>query len=160
MEKKNTYIDILIQSLEKKLIVLDKIIDMNLEQKGILAEHPLDTDALDKNLNLKGELIDELNLLDEGFEEVYERIKQELNLNRENYKDEIKLMQSLISKITEKSVTIRAEEERNRVAAEKQFSSMRNEVRHAKRSKSAATQYYSSMSKVNYVDAQFMDKRK
>ena len=54
MEKKNTYIDILIQSLEKKLIVLDKIIDMNLEQKGILAEHPLDTDALDKNLNLKG----------------------------------------------------------------------------------------------------------
>lgn len=160
MEKRNTYIDILIQSLEKKLVVLDKIIEMNIEQKGIWAEAELDTEALDANLQLKGELVDELNLLDEGFEEVYGRVKTELNENRENFKDEIKHMQELISKITEKSVTIKAEEERNRMAAEKKFSLMRNEMRHAKRSKSAATQYYSNMSKVNYVDAQFMDKRK
>ena len=69
-------------------------------------------------------------------------------------------MQKLISDITEKSVTIRAEEERNRAAAAKQFDNMRDNIQVAKRSRQAANVYYSNMSRVNTVDAQFMDKRK
>lgn len=160
MDKGSTYISILIQSLEKKVKVLDQIIESNKEQREILSQEEMDTDRFEANLNEKGRLIDELNLLDDGFQEVYERIKEELSGNREAYKDEIKQMQSLISQITEKSVTIRAEEEHNRVAAGKQFENMRGNIQTAKRSRQAANVYYSNMSRVNMVDAQFMDKRK
>ena len=160
MEKGSTYINILMQSLEKKITVLDKIIESNVEQKEILGETPMDTERFEANLTLKGNLIDELNLLDDGFNEIYGRIKEELNTNREAHRDEIKKMQELISAITERSVTIRAEEERNRAAAEKQFAGMKNEIQSSKRSSQAASVYYSNMSRVNMVDAQFMDKRK
>ena len=160
MEQGIVYIDILIQSLEKKIDVLDRIIAKNEEQKEILAMETMDEEAFLQNLSDKGDLIDELNLLDEGFEEVFNREKDELNGKREQYKDEITRMQELISAITDKSMTIRAGEERNRVAAQKQFEAMRGAVSHVKRSRNAATKYYSSMSNVNYVDAQFMDKRK
>lgn len=160
MDQGSTYITILIESLEKKIIVLDKIIESNKEQKEILSAEEMDTDRFEANLNRKGELIDELNLLDDGFQGIYERIKEVLSSNREAYKDEIKQMQKLISDITEKSVTIRAEEERNRVLAGKQFDNMRGNIGNVKRSRQAANSYYSNMSRVNMVDAQFMDKRK
>ncbi len=160
MEKSSAYINILTHSLEKKITVLDKIIESNVEQKEILGQIPMDTERFEANLTYKGELIDELNLLDDGFNDIYERIRDELNSNREEYKEEIRRLQELISAITEKSVTIRAEEERNRAAAEKQFSGMKSEIQTSKRSSQAASKYYSSMSRVNMVDAQFMDKRK
>lgn len=160
MDKGSTYITILIQSLEKKVLVLDKIIESNKEQREILSQEEMDTDRFEANLDEKGRLIDELNLLDDGFQEIYNRVKDELGDNRELYKEEIKRMQKLISDITEKSVTIRAEEERNRAAAAKQFDNMRDNIQAAKRSRQAANVYYSNMSRVNTVDAQFMDKRK
>jgi len=160
MDKGSTYITILIQSLEKKIRVLDKIIESNKDQKEILSQEEMDTDRFEANLDEKGRLIDELNLLDDGFQEIYNRVKDELGDNRELYKEEIKRMQKLISDITEKSVTIRAEEERNRVAAVRQFDNMRDNIQTAKRSRQAANVYYSNMSRVNTVDAQFMDKRK
>lgn len=160
MEKGSTYITILIQSLEKKVLVLDKIIESNKEQREILSQEEMDTDRFEANLDEKGRLIDELNLLDDGFQEIYNRVKDELGDNRELYKEEIKRMQKLISDITEKSVTIQAEEERNRAAAAKQFDNMRDNILVAKRSRQAANVYYSNMSRVNTVDAQFMDKRK
>lgn len=160
MDKGSTYIIILIQSLEKKIRVLDRIIESNQEQKEILSQEDMDTDRFEANLNEKGNLVDELNLLDDGFQDIYDRIKDELGTNREAYKEEIKQMQKLISEITEKSVTIRAEEERNRALAIKQFDSMRGNITTAKRSRQAANTYYSNMSRVNTIDAQFMDKRK
>ncbi len=160
MDKGSTYIIILIQSLEKKIKVLDKIIESNQEQKEILSQQDMDTDRFEANLNEKGNLVDELNLLDDGFQDIYDRIKDELGTNREAYKEEIKQMQKLISEITEKSVTIRAEEERNRALAIKQFDNMRGNITTAKRSRQAANTYYSNMSRVNTIDAQFMDKRK
>lgn len=160
MDQGSTYITILIESLEKKVDVLDRIIEANREQKEILSQEEMDTDLFEANLNKKGDLIDELNLLDDGFQGIYDRIKDELGANKEQYKDEIKRMQALISAITERSVTIRAEEERNRSAASKQFDRMRGSIGSAQRSRQAANTYYSNMSKVNMVDAQFMDKRK
>ena len=140
--------------------MLDRIVEANKEQKDILSQEEMDTDRFEANLNEKGNLIDELNLLDDGFQEIYGRIKDVISTNRDAYKEEIKQMQKLISDITERSVTIRAEEERNRQLATKQFDSMRGNIGSAKRSRQAANSYYSNMSRVNMVDAQFMDKRK
>ena len=72
----------------------------------------------------------------------------------------IELMKKLIAEITEKSVSIQSEELRNRRLMEDKFSQERKKI-HAKRSSSVAVnQYYKNMAKLNYMDAQFMDKKK
>ena len=69
-------------------------------------------------------------------------------------------MKQLITEITEKSVTIQSEEVRNRRLVERRFSQERKKVKSMRNSSTVAKQYYNNMAKLNYVDAQFMDKKK
>lgn len=156
----NEYISVMIQSLQKKSKILDGVIRMNSEQHQILSQDELDADAFEKNVQEKGDLVDQINFLDEGFEELYGRVKSVIEAERQAYREEILLMKKLIAEITEKSVSIQSEELRNRRLMEHRFSQERKKV-HAKRSSSvAANQYYKNMAKLNYMDAQFMDKKK
>lgn len=107
MEKNNNYVNILMESLQKKIEILNEIIKLNEEQKAIITKEKLDMDRLDDNIRDKGELIDRLNMLDDGFQTVFERVQDELTTNREQYHDEILKMQSYIKKITEQSMTIK-----------------------------------------------------
>ena len=102
----NTYIAILIQSLQKKNKILDVIIQKNKEQREGLEDPNLDPDDFDQIMDAKSKLIDQLNELDSGFEEVFARVKEELELHRSEYKDEIFKMQELIRMITDKSLRI------------------------------------------------------
>ena len=98
--------------------------------------------------------------LDEGFEELYTRVKAVLETEKQAHKEDILLMKQLITEITEKSVTIQSEEVRNRRLVERRFSQERKKVKSMRNSSTVAKQYYTNMAKLNYVDAQFMDKKK
>ena len=80
------YIQILIESLEKKLVVLDKIIELDKRQLEIATQQPFDMLVYDKSMDEKGVLIDEINRLDEGFTSTYERIKDEVQANPDKYR--------------------------------------------------------------------------
>lgn len=153
------YIAVLIQSLEKKEELLDKIIDKNKEQKILFTDEDSDPDRLEENMQEKSDFVDQLNELDEGFQQIYDRVKSVLQRDRESYKEEIQRMQELITKITEKSTTVQAQEQRNRELAVKRFASVKMGIRKARASTKAASQYYKSMAKLNVVDSQFMDKK-
>lgn len=153
------YIAVLIQSLEKKEELLDKIIEKNKEQKILFTDEDSDPDRLEENMQEKSDLVDQLNELDEGFQQIYDRVKSVLQRERESYKEEIQRMKELITKITEKSTTVRAQEQRNRELAVKRFSAVKMGIRKARVSTKAASQYYKSMAKLNVVDSQFMDKK-
>ncbi len=152
--------DIMVRSLEKKSKVLDGIIAKNQEQKGILESEDLDLDALERNMQEKSELVDQINLLDDGFEDLYDRVKAVLDKGRQEHKDEIRAMQRLIAEITEKSVSIQSGEARNRRLVETKFSQERRRVKSRKMTSAVTKQYYQTMTKLNVVDAQFMDKKK
>lgn len=62
------YLDILEESLKKKIEVLNEIILKNEEQQKILEAEEFEPEVFDQNTQAKGELIDRLNLLDSGFE--------------------------------------------------------------------------------------------
>ncbi|MCI9137801.1 MAG: flagellar protein FliT [Lachnospiraceae bacterium] len=156
----NNYLNVMIQSLQKKIKVLDEIMKKNKEQHQILEQEELDADAFECNVQEKGELIDQINFLDEGFEELYDRVKVVIEKEKQEHKEEILLMKKLITDITEKSVTIQSEEIRNRRLVEHRFSQERKKVRSMKNTSTVAKQYYTNMAKLNYVDAQFMDKKK
>ena len=156
----NDYVSVMIQSLQKKVQVLDEIIEKNKEQQQILEQEELDGDAFEQNVEEKGNLIDHINFLDEGFEELYSRVKAVLETEKQAHKEDILLMKQLITEITEKSVTIQSEEVRNLRLVERRFSQERKKVKSMRNSSTVAKQYYNNMAKLNYVDAQFMDKKK
>ncbi len=156
----NDYISIMVQSLQKKLEVLNGIIEKNVEQRQILEQEELDTDAFEQNIKLKSDLVDQIEFLDDGFEELYGRVKSLIETEKQEHKEEIQLMKQLITGITEKSVTIQSQEARNRKLVEQRFSQERKKVRSMRNTSTVANQYYKNMSKLNVVDAQFMDKKK
>nr|EOS44168.1 hypothetical protein C810_03326 [Lachnospiraceae bacterium A2]MCI8707285.1 flagellar protein FliT [Lachnospiraceae bacterium] len=156
----NDYISIMVQSLQKKLEVLNGIIEKNVEQRQILEQEELDTDAFEQNIKLKSDLVDQIEFLDDGFEELYGRVKSLIETEKQEHKEEIQLMKQLITGITEKSVTIQSQEARNRKLVEQRFSQERKKVRSMRNTSTVANQYYKNMSRLNVVDAQFMDKKK
>ena len=154
------YLLIMIQSLNKKIQVLDCIIDADERQKAALENPGLDPDDFDKIVEEKAKYIEHLELLDQGFDKLFERVKEEVNANRPAFAAEIKEMQALITTITEKSNKIQVQEVRNKDLMTQKFAKVHKQARDVRASQQAVNQYYQNMKKLNYIDPQFMDNKK
>lgn len=153
----NHYIEIMIESLQKKCGILDEIIDLSHKQRELAGGDTFDEQEFERLMEEKSIRIGKLDILDDGFESVYERVREELLENKDAYAEQIRSLQELVSMITQKSMEIQAEEERNYKAIASRFSLERNKIRQTKASTKMARDYYSSMNRVNQVDPQFMD---
>ena len=155
------YLSVMIHSLEKKLGVLEQIIEKNEEQADCFKRDDRESEALiDKSITAKGELIDELLKLDEGFSSLYEAVKEELKANPGGYASEIGKMQELIRKITEKSVKVQTQEQQNRLLATQYFRMAHKRVNSTRATHSAADLYRKNMKRIAVVGPQFMDRKK
>lgn len=154
------YLTLLEESLQKKLQVMDEIQQYNLRQQEIFQADEVDIDRFDEYVQEKGNLIDKLNSLDNGFESLYNKVAKELADNRDAYKDQIKRLQELVTQVTETSVTIQAQEARNKKLIEDFFQKTRESIRSGRKSSKAAYDYYKNMSKSSVVMPQFMDSKK
>lgn len=154
------YLQILIESLEKKLVVLDQISELDKHQFEISSARPFDMEAYDETMEQKGELLEELEQLDEGFTSTFELVKDTVLANPQDYKDQVEKMKELIRETVAKSTSIEAAQKRNRQACEMAIANQRQEIRKWKISNSAASRYYKSMSRINDVDPQLMDRKK
>mgnify|MGYP002471766314 FL=1 len=154
------YLQIMAESLEKKLEVLDHIYEVNRRQFEISSVKPFDVEAYDAVVDEKSNLIDELNRLDDGFTSTYELVRAEVQKEPEKYRQQVMKMQELVRAAVDKSVSIEAQEKRNKASMEVALSSKRKEIKERRISASAATKYYSAVSKINNVDPQLMDRKK
>lgn len=153
-------LDLLEESLVKKVEVMKKIQLENARQKELLSDpENLELEEFDKTLDTKGELIDQLLLLDEGFQSLFDRVKEEVGDHKELYADQIKRMQGLIQEISGLSASIEAEEHRNKKLAEQYFHISRTRMNQSRQSSAAAFNYYQTMSNYKNVPPQFMDKK-
>ncbi len=151
-------LDMLEESLVKKIEVMKKICEENARQKEILSDpENVDPEAFDKTLDPKGEYIDQLLALDEGFQSLFDRVKEEIGQNKADYAEQIRRMQELIQEITGLSASIEAEEHRNKRLAEKYFSTARSQMTQSRQSSSAAFNYYQTMNNFKNIPPQFMD---
>lgn len=155
-----SYVDVLLQSLENKLVVLKKIKEKNQEQSEILKADSFEAKEFNRNTEEKGKLIEELVKLDEGFDAIYIRVRDALAKEKDAYRNEIIKMQTLISEITDLSVSIQAEEARNKNLVESVFASERRNAKQSKKKSKVSLDYYKNMSRTNYIDPQFMDMHK
>ena len=153
-------LDMLEESLVKKLELLSKIELENAKQKELLTSiEEVDLNDLDAIVDTKGEYIDQLLLLDEGFQSLFDRIKKEVGDRKEEFADQIKRLQKLIHDITDKSASIEAEERRNKALADKYFAAEKEKLTSGKRSAAAAFNYYQTMNKSKDIPPQFLDKK-
>ena len=119
-DNSSSYIEILKESLKKKISVLDQIAEQNRIQEELAKAADFDYDVFSKTLEAKEALIKQINALDAGFQSVFDRIKEALQ--QSEHKEEIKQL--------------------------------------ARSTNKAAANYYRTMSKMNVIDSQFIDKKK
>ena len=156
----DNYLSVLEDSLKKKLQILDELTDYTMQQQELLKVEELDYEAFDRLVDQKDPLIQRIMELDQGFETVYDRIKEQLLGNKEQYAAQIKALQSLIGELTDKSVKLQTMEQRNKSAVEQQFRKAREKIRQGRQNKQAALNYYKNMNNANYVPPQFLDDKK
>ena len=156
----DNYLDILEESLRKKSVVLDEIIEYNNAQECLLKQEKISLEDLDENMNQKDILVQRVTELDEGFETLFERIREQLQANRDLYREQIVRLQGLIAQVTEKSVSVQAQEARNKKLIEDYFAAERGQLRQGIKASKAAYGYYKSMSNSNALPPQFMDQKK
>ena len=143
------YIQIMIESLSKKSELLDRIIRKNEAQHECVAGktyEEVDWDAFNLIVAEKQTAIDRIVKMDEGFQSLYDRVKEQLNDDKDKYSDKIKEIQKLITKVTEQGVKITTGEERNRKIIEKVFGNRKKEIKRTRNSLKVANSYAQTMS--------------
>ena len=144
-ENNTTYVNILLNTLIRKEECLKKIGALEDNQEKILTNPNLTVEEFESLMTHKQALINELESLDKGFETVYDRVKEELNVNRNAYREIIETMQKKIVSITELTVKIQAVEERNKAKADSVFAIKRNQVKNVRVSNQTVARYYKNM---------------
>ena len=155
----NTQLEILSESLDKKYAVLLEIQKYNEEQEKVFLDETVKLQDFDAAVEEKGKLIEKLSRLDTGFEALYQRLADELQQNRERYGEQIKSIQQKIAAVTDLSISIQAQEARNKRLIEDFFSKERAQIKQGRQSSKAAYDYYKNMSKSNFIPPQFMDSK-
>lgn len=153
------YLKILEDSLLKKIRVLDDIAVYNEEQGRLFTQGNADIDKFDEYMDKKGELIEALNRLDEGFETLYARVSEQLKDNRAAYAGQIRRLQELVKEVTDKSVSVQAQEARNKALIEEYFAKERLSIKNNRKASKVTFDYYKTMSGYNAAPPQFMDSK-
>lgn len=151
---------ILSESLDRKLEVLQKIQEYNQRQEEIFSAENVDISQFDAAVEEKQRLIDEVVRLDDGFEILYEKLAKELEGNRQRYAAQIRELQAKVTKVTELSVSVQAQEARNKKLIESYFTRERTRIGQRRKSAKSAFDYYKSMSGAGYVPPQMYDSKK
>lgn len=159
MDKSKNYIYILIDSLKKKIQLLDYILVENKNQQMSVGEGKMDEELFESAMRKKDDYINQINEIDQGFETVYNHVRLEFTDNKEKYKDEVIELKELISVITQKSMEVQLSEKRNEQLITKKFSEIKREIHQSKNANKIVSDYYKNMSKTNINEPQYMDQK-
>ena len=155
-----SYLAMMTDSLDKKIELLHRVEEENTKQRRILeAEGSVDMDAFDAVVEAKGELIDEIDRLNDGFEKLFSQVQAELDGHKDQYRAEIVSLQEKIRTITALSGSIQAAEARNKTLAEKYFTDTRKDMALGKKSAKAALDYYHNMARSTFTPPQYLDSK-
>lgn len=157
---KQTYIQLLIDSLGKKHEVLNELMQLTTRQQSMIGSEGFDEDEFLATISLKEEALKSLSELDRGFELIYDRIREELKNNSKEYTVQIASLKDLVTEVTDLSVKLQALEKRNRSKLEGQLANKRKAIKNARLSNETVTNYYKTVSGNQSNQAHFYDKKK
>ena len=115
---------------------------------------------MERCVNEKEPLLNQLAKLDEGFDLVYSKIKRFVLEDSKEYQTEVLRLQNSISDITSLSVKIQTLEQGNKRKFELFLASKKQEIKQFKVSNRTASNYYKNMTGKPQGEAYFIDKKK
>lgn len=154
------YIVMLKDSLDRKLDILEQIYIKSKLQTAILKDPNSSAEELEANLDSKAKLIDRIVKLDEGFDNMFSKVKDTMKTKKSEYAEEIKDMQDTIRKITDMSMNIKALEESNKELATQKFSAVRSQIRENRLSGKMVSNYYNNMMSQQTMEPTYLDNKK
>lgn len=164
MDDIRVYVNILSDSLRKKLDVLQELFSLIKKQNEILSEkdtEKVDIDGFDHAFEEKEKLIKKMQELDNGFDSVYKKVGSFLAENKQEYKQDILQMQNLIRSITDTGIKLESLEQQNKTKFNTFIRNKRHEISSFKQSNRVATSYYQNMSNQHREwQSHFLDKKK
>ena len=142
------YLDIMIDSLNKKQSMYNSLLDKTKSQSECISGKDYDDvnwPQFEVLMVEKDSVIESVTELDEGFDKVFARVKSELDSNKDAYKDQIKKLQELITVLTDTGVKISALEERNRQDIERIMTAAKAGIGKARKNMKVSSGYITSM---------------
>lgn len=160
MNTMDTYIDVLLTSLKKKEQVLGKLDRVVEKEYSALKNTEASIDELNELQQQKEDLLAEMEELEIGFEKVYERAGEELSAERQKYRAQIEQMQCYIKSITDLTVKIKAQEERNRQYMEAFLKSKKREIKQYHLGNQRMAQYHQHAADPVMGQSYFLNRKK
>lgn len=155
-----TYIRMLLDVLSKKEVHLTKLLELTTEQEALLKEEELKEAEFAILVEKKSGNLRKIEELDSGFQSIYNRVAEEMQENKEAYKEQILELQGLITRVTDLAVRLSALETKNKAALEMKLQGKKQNIRQFKVSKQTASTYYKNMVGMQAGASYFMDQKK
>ncbi|MBO5450111.1 MAG: hypothetical protein J6A11_01010 [Lachnospiraceae bacterium] len=153
-------LQILIESLKKKIGIMDNILLASKEQEKLANSTEFDSEHFDELFDQKDVLLKEMGELDQGFDATFSRIRDELLDNKEKYRDEILQLQQLIRTTVDRGAEIAATESRTKDSLTNVMKRQKQDLAKRKVSSKTVMDYYKTSSQLNHVEPFFMDQKK
>ncbi len=145
----NAYVGMMVDSLQRKQQLLEYLLEKTREQEALLKDEEMDADRFQAIIEDKGQKIDELGKLDEGFDALFRHVEREIKSNRMAYKDQIQKMQKLIQRVSELGIQIQALEQQNSGHFKVYLANQRKNIREKRMNNKTAADYYQNMANVH-----------
>jgi tRNA U55 pseudouridine synthase TruB len=155
-----TYLRMLDESLKKKLAVLYQLYELTKQQDSCFQGENEVLEIMEQCVVHKEPLLKQLTMLDEGFDIVYSKIKDDVIKQAKEYQSEITDLQKSISDIASLGVKIQTLEQGNKLKFELYLSNKKKEIKQFKVSNQTASNYYKSMTGKPQGESYFIDKKK
>lgn len=152
-------LSLLIEALEKKAVVLDKILKKSELQYGLAVTESFDAEAFDRLVDEKSELLEQMNLIDQGFDSIFQKIKDELLENQGLYTKEIAQMQMLIRRTIDAGSHIFTTEQRTKDILNSAVAGNRKQLRQKKMTANSVADYYKANG-AQFTESYFYDTKK
>lgn len=154
-----TYLAVMIATLEKKSVLLEQLIELSQQQELLIKNDQIDEETFDQIIDEKDNRIEMILKLDDGFEKIYQYLKEELKTGQESYQNGIQKLKELITIVTDKGVQLQVIEKQNKSRMDTYFQSKRKEIKNFKLSSQTASSYYKNMADQHQQQSYFFDKK-
>ncbi|VDN48554.1 conserved protein of unknown function [Petrocella atlantisensis] len=154
-------VDILVEALEKKKVLLEEILDYSKEQSNLLMKEDFNTTSFNNIMSNKQIRIDKLIQIDEGFESAFDRIKSTLKAQPSLYKEAIEKMKQHITEVSDLGVEIQVTEMRNKQRFDLKSQNIKGDVKNFRNQRTAVSSYHNNYNKQKKADQpHFFDSKK
>lgn len=163
MREEQTYLCMLLDTLEQKQQLLQSLLEETRKQRDCLQEvdhRELDDQIWGSCMERKEQLLEKLEELDQGFSKVYERVKLILQKDRESHRAIIEKLQEKVREITEQSIQLQTLEQKNKAKIQVYFTLQKEKIKTYKVSSQIVDSYKKNMQAVGASETYFLDQKK